>query len=82
MYKIDWKQKLSSRKFWALIAALVTAFLVLLKAPEETITQVVAVVGAFASIAVYILAEASIDKAGAAAQMYEIIVDDDEPPDQ
>ena len=82
MYKIDWARKLSSRKFWALIASLITALLVLLKAPEETITQVVAVVGAFASIAVYILAEASIDKAGASAQVYEIIDEVDEPPDQ
>jgi len=81
MYKIDWKQKLSSRKFWALIAALVTSLLVLMRMPEETIAQVVAVIGAFASIAVYILAEASVDKAGASAQIYEIIVDDDEPPD-
>ena len=81
MYKIDWQRKLSSRKFWALIAALVTALLVLMRMPEETITQVVAVIGAFASIAVYILAEASIDKASASADVYEIILDDDEPPD-
>ena len=81
MHKIDWQRKLSSRKFWALIAALVTALLVLMRMPEETITQVVAVIGAFASIAVYILAEASIDKASASADVYEIILDDDEPPD-
>lgn len=81
MHKIDWKQKLSSRKFWALIAALVTSLLVVMRMPEETITQVVAVIGAFASIAVYILAEASVDKAGASADVYEIILDDDEPPD-
>ena len=81
MHKIDWKKKLSSRKFWALIAALVTSLLVVMRMPEETITQVVAVIGAFASIAVYILAEASVDKAGASADVYEIILDDDEPPD-
>ena len=82
MKKIDWMQKLSSRKFWALIAGLVTSVLVLLKAPEETITQVVAVIGAFASIAVYILAEASIDAARENATVYEIITEIDEPPDQ
>ena len=81
MTKDDMLRKISSRKFWALIAALVTAFLVLMRMPEETITQVVAVIGAFASIAVYILAEASVDKAGASADVYEIILDDDEPPD-
>ena len=66
MYKnIDWAGKLSSRKFWALIAALLTAVLVLFRVSDEVITQVVAVVGAFASIAVYIFAEASIDAARA-----------------
>ena len=82
MTKDDMLRKISSRKFWALIASLITAFLVLLKAPEETITQVVAVVGAFASIAVYILAEASVDAARESHVMYEIIGEIDEPPDQ
>ena len=82
MYKIDWKQKLSSRKFWALIAALITAVLVLFRVSDEVITQVIAVVGAFASIAVYILAEASVDAARESHVMYEIIGEIDEPPDQ
>ena len=79
--KIDWTQKISSRKFWALIAALATSLLVLMRMPEETIAQVTAVIGAFASVAVYILAEASIDKASASAPVYQIVVDDDKPPD-
>lgn len=58
---IDWKRKLASRKFWALLAGLATAALVLANVPEDTITRVVALIGAFGSIAVYMLAEAYVD---------------------
>ncbi len=59
--KINWAKKLSSRKFWALAAGLATSGLVLAKVPENTIAQVAAVIGAFGSVACYILAEAYID---------------------
>lgn len=58
---IDWKAKLSSRKFWSLIIALAGAILVFLKVPEGTITQITAIIGGFASIIIYILAEAYVD---------------------
>jgi hypothetical protein len=58
---IDWKRKLASRKFWALLAGLATSALVLANVPENTITQVVAVIGAFGSIVGYMLAEAYVD---------------------
>lgn len=59
--KIDWARKLSSRKFWALVAGLATSALVLANVPENTIAQVAAVIGAFGSVACYILAEAYVD---------------------
>jgi hypothetical protein len=59
--KIDWKKKLSSRKFWALVAGLATSALVLAKVPENTIVQVAAVIGAFGSVVTYMLAEAYVD---------------------
>lgn len=59
--KIDWARKLSSRKFWALMAGLITSALVLAKVPENTIAQVTAVIGAFGSVVAYILAEAYVD---------------------
>lgn len=58
---IDWKRKLSSRKFWALLAGLATATGVILKVPENTTAQVVAVIGAFGSVVGYMLAEAYVD---------------------
>ena len=60
--KIDWKQKLSSRKFWAMIAALVLSILVFFNASDNTATQVSSIITAFGSICVYTLAETSVDK--------------------
>jgi len=63
MYNINWAQKLGSRKFWAMVAGLVMSACVLANADGETTQQVVALVVAFGNIAVYILAEAAVDKA-------------------
>lgn len=60
--KINWKQKLSSRKFWALLAGFISSLLLAFNLGENEIAQVTAVITAFGSIAVYILAEASVDK--------------------
>lgn len=58
---IDWKTKLSSRKFWALIAGVATSGLVLIGAGEDTIAKVAGLIGAVGSVAVYMLAEAYVD---------------------
>lgn len=68
MTQINWKEKLSSRKFWALIAALVLSVLVFFNVGENQIAQITSIITAFGSVAVYIFAEASIDKARANAQ--------------
>ncbi|GAA0376558.1 hypothetical protein [Bacillus horti] len=53
--------KLSSRKFWSLLAGWLTSLLILFNFDENTTAQIVAVVGAFGSIVVYIFAEAYVD---------------------
>ena len=59
---IDWKRKLSSRKFWSLVIALVGSILVACNVPEGSIERITAIIGGgFAAIIVYILAEAHID---------------------
>lgn len=60
---INWIQKLSSRKFWALLAGLAVAVMVLKGAPAQSQTQVVSVIMAFGSIAVYMWGEATVDAA-------------------
>jgi hypothetical protein len=58
---INWKRKLSSRKFWALAAAFITAVLVLFNASEADIVKITAIITAGGSAITYILAEGSID---------------------
>ena len=59
--KIDWKQKLSSRKFWAALAGFVTALLVALNYNELTIQQVTAIISAAGILVAYILGESYVD---------------------
>lgn len=61
MSQINWKKKLSSRKFWALLAGLATSGMVLFNVSDNTAAQVVAVIGAFGSVVAYMLAEAYVD---------------------
>ena len=58
---MDWKKKLSSRKFWALIAAFVTAVLVIFGASQGSIEKVAAIITSGGAVIAYILAEGNID---------------------
>lgn len=58
---IPWKRKLSSRKFWALVAGVATSVLVLLGAGDEAIVKVAGLITATGSVIVYMLAEAHVD---------------------
>ena len=59
--KIDWKQKLSSRKFWVALSAFVCAICVLFGVDELTIEKLVATVSALGVLVAYILTEGYID---------------------
>ena len=59
--KINWKQKLTSRKFWAAIITFVTSILVAFGAPDLTIEQVSAVIMGGASMIAYIVGEGMVD---------------------
>ncbi len=65
--KIDWKSKLSSRKFWALIVAQITAMLLLFGIEGNLVTQIGGVVESIGSIVVYMLSEAQVDAAKASS---------------
>ncbi|NDL68005.1 hypothetical protein [Anaerotalea alkaliphila] len=60
---IDWKQKLTSRKFWAAATGFVTAILVILKVDQLTIEQVVGLVAAIGTLVAYIVGEGLVDAA-------------------
>ena len=58
---IDWKRKLSSRKFWAALAGFVGAVAVFCGAEESMITEVTAIISAAGVLIAYILGESMID---------------------
>lgn len=62
---MDWKRKLTSRKFWAAIAEFVTMLIVALNGTQETATQVAALIMAGAAVIAYIIGEGLADAAGA-----------------
>ncbi|GHU87137.1 hypothetical protein FACS1894202_00800 [Clostridia bacterium] len=55
--KIDWGQKLSSRKFWTAVAAWATSILGAFNIGDSTIAQVALVIGGVGALCVYMLAE-------------------------
>lgn len=62
---IDWKRKLTSRKFWMALMAFITPLLLAFGVSENAVTQVTAIIMAGADVLAYILAEGMIDAASA-----------------
>ena len=61
MNSIDWKRKLTSRKFWMAIAALVTGILTAFNVDAGTVEKVTGLIMSCASAIVYIIAEGFVD---------------------
>ncbi len=66
--KINWKQKLTSRKFWAAVIGFVTSILMILKINELTIEQVTGIISACAVLIAYILGEGMVDSSRIGAE--------------
>ena len=60
---IDWKRKLTSRKFWAAVIGVVASVLAYWGAAESTVTQVTAIITAGATLVAYIVGEGMVDAA-------------------
>lgn len=59
--KIDWRAKLSSRKFWALVVGFVSPLLLAFGVGENTVTQVAAIIAAGGAVIAYLFAEGMVD---------------------
>ncbi|MDD7339809.1 MAG: hypothetical protein PUG50_04450 [Eubacteriales bacterium] len=63
MNKINWVQKLSSRKFWAALIGLVVCIVAFTHCDQGTTEKIVALVGAIGSMVMYMLSETIVDAA-------------------
>lgn len=61
---INWKRKLTSRKFWAAVVGFITPILLAFGVSDSVTTQVTAIVTAGAAVVSYIIGEGFIDACG------------------
>ena len=61
MNSIDWKRKLTSRKFWAALAGLIGGLIAAFGGTEAVQAQVTGLIMAGASVAAYIIGEGLVD---------------------
>ena len=59
--KIDWKKKLTSRKFWAAIVGFVTPLLLAFGISEDVVVQVSGIIMSGATAIAYIIGEGLVD---------------------
>ena len=59
--KIDWKRKLTSRKFWAAVVGFVTALLLGFGCSDSTAAEVTSIIMSSATLIAYIIGEGIID---------------------
>ena len=65
---IDWKRKLTSRKFWMAVASFVSLMVVAFGGSQDIAAQIVALIMAGATVIGYIFAEGLTDQAGLIAE--------------
>ena len=61
MNKIDWKKKLTSRKFWAAVVGFISPTMIAAGASDNQVTQVAAIIMAGATLIAYIIGEGLVD---------------------
>lgn len=80
--KIDWKRKLTSRKFWLAIASFVTMFIIYFTGDSEKAEKISALIMAGATVIAYIIGEGLADSKQPSefyiTDDYEIIEEDKE----
>ena len=71
MNKIDWKRKLTSRKFWLSIASFVSMLMAAFGQSESTATQVTSLIMAGATVIGYVIGEGLADSGNAVNEKSE-----------
>ncbi len=62
--KINWKRKLTSRKLWVAVAALVTNIILACGGTDAVAAQITAIIMGGATVIAYIIGEGLVDAAG------------------
>ena len=70
--QIDWKRKLTSRKFWLAVVAFVTGLMVAFKVDGETVESVGGIIMSGAAVVAYIIGEGLADAANAEPVIIEV----------
>lgn len=73
---MDWKSKLTSRKFWMAVVGLVSGLLIAFRVDAETVETVSGVIMSAASVVAFVIGEGMADAAGAANESPIIIQTD------
>lgn len=76
MDKIDWRRKLTSRKFWIAIVGLVSGLLMAFKVDGDTVKTISGVIMSAASVIAYTIGEGLADAANANTIIVPGVVDD------
>lgn len=75
---IDWKKKLTSRKFWATVCNFVGMLILAFGGNQETAVRITEIIMAGAGVVAYIIAEGLVDAANAGT----VWVPEEVPPDR
>lgn len=78
---IDWKRKLTSRKFWATVCNFVGMLVLAFGGNQETAVKVTEIIMAGAGVVAYIIAEGLVDAANVMPIGVQYQVEDDEAPE-
>lgn len=65
MRKIDWISKLTSRKFWVALAALVAGLIAFMKNPSTDVEKITSLILAMGAVVAYVVGEGLVDAARA-----------------
>lgn len=79
---IDWKRKLTSRKFWAAVCNFVGMMILALGGKQETAVQVTEIIMAGAGVVAFIISEGLVDAANVSLIDYEIPAEEEEPEEE
>lgn len=58
---VDWKKKLTSRKFWAAVVGFITPLLLAFGVSEGTSAEITGIITAGATLVAYIIGEGMVD---------------------